>query len=151
MNALLQPIDFGPFHEFEDEDASPRIGLDHLGHSHPLIGREVRSDHSRVPRLLPKIYLLFNSLRELAHDRRDRTDVVIWKENVHEEENAERGIQVGRDELLDARSQDLHDDVAVIDSRAMYLAQRRRRQRLGIEPRKELVRRTPILAQDEGL
>ena len=148
---LLQPVDPGALDVLQHQHPPPhQVGHD-LRHHHLRLGGEVPLQRGRVAGLLAEVQLVGDPLGELAHDRGDRADLMAGKEQVQEEEDPERDVEVAADHLLDAGPQHLHHDLAPPVRRAMDLAQRRGGERLGIEPVEDAAGLVAQLAADHRL
>ncbi len=74
--------------------------------------------------------------------------MVVREEDVDEEQDPERRIEVHRHELLDAGPEHLDHDFVPVERRPVHLAQRGRAQRLGIEALKERLGARAVLLRD---
>ena len=73
------------------------------------------------------------------------------KEQVQEEQNPERHVEIAADDVLDTGPQHLHHHLATLIGRTVHLSQRRRGERLRIEPVEQVSHVRVELAADHRL
>ncbi|CAA9316599.1 MAG: hypothetical protein AVDCRST_MAG11-1804, partial [uncultured Gemmatimonadaceae bacterium] len=151
---LLQRVDAPPLDELHHEHAAPRHRRLDARHHEPRVAGEVRADLLRVRRLGLVVHLVGDALGELVDHRADAAHVHAERPGdarLHDAEDAARRDEVLPHELLHARAQHLHRDVAPPVARAVHLAQRRRRDRLGVEPLEQRGRGLAVALADHPL
>src|SRR5690606_22369276 len=149
--ALDEAVDLVAVDPLQDEDAAPRELLVDAGRAHaPVLGEDL-AECRDVLGLAPEVDLLPDPNAELPDDGGERPDVVVGEEDVQEEEDPERDVEVDGDEGLDAGSQDLDGDILAGHPCAVHLAEARGGDRLAVEGLEDLIHRPPQLGGDDGL
>ena len=143
--ARRQAIDLVAVDPLHHEHAPARELRIHERRTHTLLGCEVLPELLDVRSFLPEVHLLAHLHAELAHDVGQRAYVMVREQDVQEEQDAERDVEVDCNKLFDVRAQHLHGDDVLAEHRAVHLSEARRGDGLALEFRKQLVDRSAQL------
>ena len=135
----LQRLEAGPGDVLGHEHALAREGADDVGDEDERVAAVEPRDRALVRRLELVVELLADPRRG---PRGDRLDVELGREAPHQAHEHAEVLQVGADRRRDARVLDLDGDLAaVVQRRAVDLADRGGGDRLGVELGEDLLER----------
>jgi hypothetical protein len=149
LEVLVQAVDLRSVAVLHDEHPPAGILVVDAGRAHGAIPREDAPEVRDVVGLPLEVHLLAHPHRELTHDRGQRAHVVVRKQDVEPEEEAERDVEVDRDQRLDPRAEDLDDHVLAIDASLVDLAEARGGDRLVVELLEDVGGRSAELPLDD--
>ena len=154
-SVVVDEVDVGeldPVDPFERQHPGPRVLPVDLRHADVRVAREMAVEVLRVARLLPVVELLADRARELVHELAGVDEVERADPLAREPRRLVEQAEVGLD--LPRRARPLHldrDAAPVRQGRAMHLADRRGRDRRGLEVEEQPLERVAELLLDHAL
>src|SRR5690606_14830964 len=148
--AIGEAVDLVALDPLQNQDTLPRELLIDPRRAHASVAPEGFPEDRNVFGLAPEVDLLSDARTELPDHRGERAYMMVREEDVEEEEDPERDVEVDGDERLDAGAQDLDRDVLAGHPRAVHLSEARRGDRLAVERVEDLVDRPAELGGDDG-